>query len=234
MANGVNYGDKVLLLSETRVEWFLCAQAIAKLGGTIVTLFSNLGNYSSLQYMFYLIEKNQILFSKFENFLHIFSLSFDPRLGDDGIVYGMNQTEIKVMITSSDLMPKVKSLLNETPTVSTIVYINSYETPNTDDFPQNINLISLKEIEKTGSNSEFLFQTPKPDDPLIIMYTSGTTGIPKAAVATNRQFMASFDAFLTLVKDVIADYPNHTYIAYLPLAHVLELTIEIFLFHGIY
>ncbi len=48
MANGVNYGDKVLLLSETRVEWFLCAQAIAKLGGTIVTLFSNLGNHSVL------------------------------------------------------------------------------------------------------------------------------------------------------------------------------------------
>jgi long-subunit acyl-CoA synthetase (AMP-forming) len=48
LANGVNYGDKVLLLSETRVEWFLCAQAIAKLGATIVTLFSNLGNYFSL------------------------------------------------------------------------------------------------------------------------------------------------------------------------------------------
>ncbi len=166
--------------------------------------------------------------------MFIYFFPFDPRLGDDGIVHGMNQTEIKVMITSSDLLPKVKSLLSQTPTVSTIVYINGYETPNTDDFPQNINLISLKEIEKTGSNSEFLFQVPKPDDTLIIMYTSGTTGIPKAAVATNRQFLASFNAFLTLIKDVVDDYPRHTYIAYLPLAHVLELTVEFFLFHGIY
>ncbi|CAG2178879.1 unnamed protein product, partial [Oppiella nova] len=43
VANGAAFGDKILILSETRVEWFLCAQAIAKLGGTVVTLFSNLG-----------------------------------------------------------------------------------------------------------------------------------------------------------------------------------------------
>ena len=43
MANGVSFGDKVLILCETRVEWFLCAQAVAKLGGCVVTLFSNLG-----------------------------------------------------------------------------------------------------------------------------------------------------------------------------------------------
>ena len=43
MANGVQFGDKVLILCETRVEWFLSAQAVIRLGGCVVTLFSNLG-----------------------------------------------------------------------------------------------------------------------------------------------------------------------------------------------
>ena len=49
MASGVSFGDKVLILCETRVEWFLCAQAVAKLGGCVVTLFSNLGMNSTLR-----------------------------------------------------------------------------------------------------------------------------------------------------------------------------------------
>jgi len=146
----------------------------------------------------------------------------------------MNQTEIQVMITSGDMLPKVKSLLSQTQTVSTIVYITGKEEINTESFPQSINLISLREIERIGSESEFQFQIPKPDDTLIIMYTSGTTGNPKAAIATHRQFIGSAHSLLVLVKDLILDNRNHTYIAYLPLAHVLELTIEFFLFHGNY
>ena len=68
---------------------------------------------------------------------------------------------------------------------------------------------------------------------MIIMYTSGTTGTPKAAIATHRQLTdGSAKAIPVLVKDTISEAPDHTYLAYLPLAHVLELTIELFLFYG--
>lgn len=50
-ARGIASFDKVLIISETRVEWMLCAQAIIRTGATIVTLFSNLG-LSSFCYRF--------------------------------------------------------------------------------------------------------------------------------------------------------------------------------------
>ncbi|CAG2117963.1 unnamed protein product, partial [Medioppia subpectinata] len=201
-ANGAAFGDKILILSETRVEWFLCAQAIAKLGGCIVTLFSN--------------------------------------LGDEGIVYGINQTEIKLMIVSCDLMPKIRSLITKIPTVQTIVYINpnnlqkDITSSQVNGFPDNIRLQSLQEVERTGTQmSDIQFQTPKPEDEFVIMYTSGTTGTPKAAIATHRQMVdGSANAVLLVVKDVIQESRSHIYIAFLPLAHVLELTIEFFLFYG--
>lgn len=36
----------------------------------------------------------------------------------------------------------------------------------------------------------------------------------------------------SVVRDVLMEGPRHTYIAYLPLAHILEATIELFLFLG--
>ena len=45
-SKGISSSDKVLIISETRVEWMLCAQAIIRTGAAIVTLFSNLGLYT--------------------------------------------------------------------------------------------------------------------------------------------------------------------------------------------
>jgi len=42
-SKGIASTDKVLIISETRIEWMVCAQAIIRTGATIVTLFSNLG-----------------------------------------------------------------------------------------------------------------------------------------------------------------------------------------------
>ena len=42
-AQGVSFGHKVLILSETRVEWMLSTIALTKLGACVVTLFPNLG-----------------------------------------------------------------------------------------------------------------------------------------------------------------------------------------------
>lgn len=45
-------------------------------------------------------------------------------LGDDGIVHAINETEVTTVITTSDLLPKFKSILLKTPKVQRIVYMD--------------------------------------------------------------------------------------------------------------
>ena len=44
-------------------------------------------------------------------------------LGDDAIVHGINQTEVTHVITTHDLLPKFKSVLQRTPSVKVMIFL---------------------------------------------------------------------------------------------------------------
>lgn len=67
--------------------------------------------------------------------------------------------------------------------------------------------------------------SPKPDDLALIMYTSGSTGAPKGVELTNGNIIAGMSAAQYLVIEFLA-HGNHSYIGFLPLAHVLEFLVE--------
>lgn len=197
---GVSSKDKVLLLSETRVEWMLAAQGIMRTGATVVTLFSN--------------------------------------LGIDGIAHGIEETEVETVITSFDGIPLLKQVLSSKPnSVKRIIFIDGFNDPDLDGFNSELDILPLSELQQIGKqviadDKSVEFAIPGPDHVLIIMYTSGTTGTPKAAIMTQKQFIGAFNAIFVLVEPVLETAPYHRYIAYLPMAHVLELTVEFFLFLG--
>ena len=65
----------------------------------------------------------------------------------------------------------------------------------------------------------------KPDDPLALLYTSGTTGNPKGVVLTHRNIlyeMAAADAMGIVT-------PRVRWVSYLPLAHIAERMFSIYL-----
>ncbi|GHA34525.1 AMP-dependent synthetase [Streptomyces tauricus] len=65
----------------------------------------------------------------------------------------------------------------------------------------------------------------RPDDPLTVVYTSGTTGEPKGVVLNHRHVLANAAAL-----DEVVDLPPHVeHICYLPFAHIAERMLGIYL-----
>jgi len=95
--------------------------------------------------------------------------------------------------------------------------------------PENVILIHTPESsEKSGnqwgdivsSGSEIAsIPKPKPKDIATIVYTSGTTGMPKGVMIT----YGGIEAGINMAREVaLLDLPNARFISYLPLCHIAE------------
>ncbi|KAK9728288.1 AMP-binding enzyme [Popillia japonica] len=144
-------------------------------------------------------------------------------LGDEAIAHGINETEVTTVITSYDLMPKFKSILKLTPKVKTLIYMeDQLKELDTNDFDDCVKILKFKDVLAKGEESEFTNTYPSPSDTAIIMYTSGSTGVPKGVILLHSNLMATMKAFV----DSTEIYDDDILIGFLPLAHVFELLVE--------
>ncbi|GBP34593.1 Long-chain-fatty-acid--CoA ligase 4 [Eumeta japonica] len=144
-------------------------------------------------------------------------------LGDEAIAHGINETEVRTVITTHDLLPKFKKILEKTPRVETIIYMESQvKATDTSGYKPGIKIISYKEVVEKGKHSKIESQPPEPRDTAIIMYTSGSTGVPKGVILSHQNMLATLKAFV----DAVPINPDDTLMGFLPLAHVFELLAE--------
>ncbi|MGW5175977.1 AMP-dependent synthetase/ligase [Streptomyces sp. NPDC004082] len=64
----------------------------------------------------------------------------------------------------------------------------------------------------------------RPDDPVTVVYTSGTTGEPKGVVLTHRQVLANARA----IEGIVELPPQTEHISYLPFAHIAERMLSLY------
>ncbi|VDM44287.1 unnamed protein product, partial [Toxocara canis] len=149
-------------------------------------------------------------------------------LGEKAIAHAINETGATVMVTSAELLPKIMAVSEECSSLSALVYLPQvHEKKKLTDlapFQQRFkHVYSLTELE-AKSDRPFLDSPARKDDVAMIMYTSGTTGAPKGVLITNENIVA---AVIGLGAGVPIICATDTYIGYLPLAHILEVSAEL-------
>jgi long-chain acyl-CoA synthetase len=85
-----------------------------------------------------------------------------------------------------------------------------------------VRLLPFQQIISVGRTSRAESVSPNSEDTAIVMYTSGSTGIPKGVLLSHKNVIATLQAYCNAV--VIKS--DDVFMGYLPLAHVFELLSE--------
>eukprot|EP00980_Cylindrotheca_fusiformis_P023314 scaffold10345_cov158-Cylindrotheca_fusiformis.AAC.6 len=147
-------------------------------------------------------------------------------LGIDSVVEAIDDNIVPIMVCNKKNVKYLVENAKKMPTLKTIVYTNDLvgkdEEVELPDAPNGLKVFSFDEFVESGDPSKFPIIPPTPDTTAVIMYTSGSTGKPKGVVIKHCSVVgavASAEYFLGLNT-------THRYIAYLPLAHIMELFVE--------
>ncbi|XP_072451498.1 long-chain-fatty-acid--CoA ligase 4 isoform X2 [Chiloscyllium punctatum] len=148
-------------------------------------------------------------------------------LGEDAVAYGLNESEVTHLITSVELLDtKLKKVLPKLQKLKHVIYVDK-KAINASEYSEVLQVHSMASVEELGAKPENLNITPSrpvPSDLAVVMYTSGSTGHPKGVMMVHSNLIAGMTGQCQRIPEL---GPKDTYIGYLPLAHVLELTAEI-------
>uniref|UniRef100_A0A671PCN1 long-chain-fatty-acid--CoA ligase n=1 Tax=Sinocyclocheilus anshuiensis TaxID=1608454 RepID=A0A671PCN1_9TELE len=147
-------------------------------------------------------------------------------LGGPAIAHGLNEAEVSHIITSKELLEtKLKNILLEVPRLRHIIVVDD-KLKSGSEYPRGISVHSMAAVKRLGAHPENVSRQRRPpcaSDVAVIMYTSGSTGMPKGVMISHSNIIAGITGMAERIPNLGED---DTYIGYLPLAHVLELSAE--------
>lgn len=188
--HGIAEKEKIAIWSGNSVEWMLADLACAAYNWTSVSIYDTLGPDAAS----YITADSgaQVIVCEDKTFLKVQSLIADPVYNENG------DKELKVVVCTGKGDAKTKEAL-ENLGLKVIIMSDA-----------------IKEFE--GKLAECT--PPKPDDMVTLMYTSGTTGMPKGVMLSHTNITATIcmidlSPSLSLTKDDV-------HLSYLPLAHIFE------------
>ncbi len=192
LESGIQRGDRVAILSNSRVEWAFSDMAILSTGAITVPIYQS-------------------------------NVAAD-------VEYILKNSEAKAVFLEDEAqLQKVLSAKASLPNLKTIIIFHHTKDPKTlsPAIPV-IPVIPIEEFCQRGLNYkkqnqaahqlfDELLQKNQPQDTVTIVYTSGTTGLPKGVVLTHENFT-------TELSDIVDSFPlseNDVILSFLPFAHIL-------------
>lgn len=191
------------ILADTSAEWQISAQACFRCGLPVTTVYTTLGH--------------------------------------EAMLHGLKETEASVLFVDwGQYHTLQKPVLSQCEALKYIVLIGKCFVPvktvggESQPFPSKeevlpqigqASTLTLESLMASGTAAVDVAQyAPKEEDLAFIMYTSGSTGLPKGVMLTHKNFVALLASVIS--QGTVTPTPKDVFVAFLPLAHILELMVE--------
>jgi len=169
-------------------------------------------------------------------------------LGEDAVEHILKLTELTVLVVEEAKFPTVaKQLDRQNYSVNTLVVIKA--DPNDSSLTEDMlafaqrhvgcfQVVAFRDVlrygilyeNQHGKEDSQLSQQVKPDDLFTIMFTSGTTGVPKGVMITHGGLMANLHAIANRLQQFMVIDETDCLVSYLPLSHIFEQLLELYMY----
>mmetsp|Transcript_103575 Transcript_103575/g.259755 ORF Transcript_103575/g.259755 Transcript_103575/m.259755 type:complete len:784 (-) Transcript_103575:114-2465(-) len=150
-------------------------------------------------------------------------------LGISSVADAISETGASAIVCNIKDVEKIATTCSATrcPSLKVIIYTtnNSLEK-KPKSVPTSHSIVSFEEVIERGMKSPVAASPPDAESLAVIMYTSGSTGKPKGVMIKHKNLTASVGGVMAKFRMCGLKDGQETYLAYLPAAHILEMTAE--------
>ncbi|KAJ3066946.1 long-chain fatty acid-CoA ligase [Podochytrium sp. JEL0797] len=155
-------------------------------------------------------------------------------LGEEGLTHSLQECDVSTVFTNADLLPMIVKVFPACKHLKNVVYNGVADVKVLDKLKTHLKILTLSELKDLGEKTPFEPVPPKKEDLALIMYTSGSTGPPKGVMITHANVVATVSGGFDFLKTYLNMDGGEFYLAFLPLAHILEFACEMaFLYLGV-
>src|ERR1700761_580869 len=155
-------------------------------------------------------------------------VTFYPTLTAEQVGYQAADCDARIaVLDGADQVARWRPVLAQLPGLRHVIVRDAAACPAGPPFRTWAGFVALGAREQVGraEQVEARMAAINPEDPVTLLYTSGTTGTPKGVIITH----ANVTYELAAVRSVDNARPHTRWVSYLPLAHIAERMFTIYL-----